>query len=128
LRMDGSNPRRIRQFIADWFREICGRATGVADRTAGEMIADVGLNEYVSVFTQNPLLLTAVCILYQDNKRLPEQRADLYGRVVANLLYRRFLDPNDADKLYNFELYLMKLAFHLQARNVRVFEESEAKE
>ena len=119
---------KIRQFIADWFREICGRATGVADRTAGEMIADVSLNEYVSVFTENPLLLTAVCILYQDNKRLPEQRADLYGRVVANLLYKRFLDPNDADKLYNFELYLMRLAFHLQARNVRVFEESEAKE
>jgi formylglycine-generating enzyme required for sulfatase activity/3',5'-cyclic AMP phosphodiesterase CpdA/energy-coupling factor transporter ATP-binding protein EcfA2 len=119
---------KIERFISDWFREICGRATGQAEMTAAEMIADIFMNEYVSVFTQNPLLLTAVCILYQDKKRLPEQRADLYGRVVANLLSKRFQAPGDRHKRFRFASYLMRLAFHMQEQNLRSMEPYKAKE
>jgi formylglycine-generating enzyme required for sulfatase activity/3',5'-cyclic AMP phosphodiesterase CpdA/energy-coupling factor transporter ATP-binding protein EcfA2 len=119
---------KIQGFIADWFREICGQARGVAKKTAAEMIADIGMNEYVSEFIRNPLLLTAVCILYQDNKRLPEQRADLYGRVVDNLLCKRFSDPSDPDKVFRFEAYLRRLAFCMQEGHLKNLEAYGAKE
>jgi hypothetical protein len=75
------------------------------------MIADVKNHRHISVFTENPLLLTAVCILYQDGKRLPEQRADLYDRVVGNLLYKRFQDGADPYKAGRIEECLMHPGF-----------------
>jgi predicted NACHT family NTPase len=53
------------------------------------MITDIRQHEHISIFTQNPLLLTAMCILYNDGKRIPDQRAELYNRVIDNLIHRR---------------------------------------
>lgn len=108
--------KKIAGFITDWFREVCGKAKGIAKNTAYELIGDISSNEYVSVFVRNPLLLTAVCILYQDNKKLPDQRADLYGRVVDNLLCKRFLDPADPDNVPRLEAFLMRLAFSMHEK------------
>ncbi|MCU0289476.1 MAG: NACHT domain-containing protein, partial [Acidobacteria bacterium] len=118
---------KIKEFIKKWFRIVSGQAVGAAAATAGEMIADIEGNEYVTIFTQNPLLLTAVCILYQDNKRLPDQRADLYTRIVDNLLHRRFhhLPP---EKSTGIEQYLKSLAFHMQERNLKKIDVGEARE
>ncbi|MCK5056745.1 MAG: SUMF1/EgtB/PvdO family nonheme iron enzyme [Candidatus Aminicenantes bacterium] len=118
--------KKVYGFISDWFRSISGQAIGLADRTAADMIADVKSHRHISEFTGNPLLLTAVCILYQDGKHLPEQRADLYERIVGNLIYKRFHDPADPDKVGRIEEYLMHLAFVMQSRNLRSIEVSGA--
>jgi formylglycine-generating enzyme required for sulfatase activity/energy-coupling factor transporter ATP-binding protein EcfA2 len=117
---------KINGFISSWFRSILGQAVGLADVTASDMISDIAQNENISIFTQNPLLLTAVCVLYQDGKRLPEQRADLYERIVANLLYKRFQEPTDPDKVGRIEECLMRLAFIMQSRNLKSIEAYEA--
>ena len=117
---------KVKGFITSWFRIVMGDAAGVADATATGMIADIEHNEHISVFTQNPLLLTAVCILYQDGKRLPEQRADLYQRIVDNLLYKRFHDPADSEKVGRIEDCLRHLAFTMQQRNLKKIEVSTA--
>ncbi len=119
---------KIAGFITDWFREVCGKAKGIAEKTAVELIGDISTNEYVSVFVQNPLLLTAFCILYQDNKKLPDQRADLYGRVVDNLLCKRFSNPSDPDNVPRLEAFLMRLAFEMQEKHLRHMEPYGAKE
>lgn len=126
-RIEPLDDAKIEEFIKKWFRIVSGQAVGQAEVTAGEMIADIEGNEYVAVFTENPLLLTAVCILYQDNKRLPDQRADLYNRVVANLLYRRFhhLPPEQSAGI---DQYLKLLAFHMQERNLKKIDVGEARE
>ncbi len=120
--------QKIADFITDWFREVCGKAKGIAEKTSVELIGDISTNEYVSVFVQNPLLLTAVCILYQDNKKLPDQRADLYGRVVDNLLCKRFSDPADPDNVPRLEAFLMRLAFVMQEKHLKHMEPYGAKE
>jgi len=117
---------KINGFISGWFRSVMGQAVGLAKLTAADMISDIKHNEHISVFTQNPLLLTAVCVLYQDGKRLPEQRADLYERIVANLLYKRFQDAADPDRVGRIEECLMHVAFEMQNRNARSIEVSEA--
>ena len=47
------------------------------------------------------MLLTATCFLYNDGKRLPEDRHELYARIVDNVLYNRFQDPATIDKVRN---------------------------
>jgi formylglycine-generating enzyme required for sulfatase activity/predicted MPP superfamily phosphohydrolase/energy-coupling factor transporter ATP-binding protein EcfA2 len=117
---------KVNDFIYKWFHVVSGQAEGLAKATAGEMMGDIKNNEHVKVFTQNPLLLTAVCILYLDNKRLPDQRAELYRRIVDNLLYRRFhhLDP---EKSARIDDYLKHLAFHMQENNLKTIAVGEAK-
>jgi formylglycine-generating enzyme required for sulfatase activity len=113
---------KIKDFIRKWFRVVSGKATGLADLTAEDMISDIGSYEHVSVFTQNPLLLAAVCVLYLVGKRIPEQRADLYDRIVENLLWRRFHDPAEPDKENEVREFLMRLAFDMQNKNLKTFE------
>ena len=110
---------KIEDFIPKWFRAVSGQATGLGDLTAHDMIADIRQHEYVAVFTQNPLLLTAVCILYRVGKRIPEQRSDLYDRIVANLMYRRFHDSREPDKSSAVLEYLMRLAFEMHKKNLK---------
>jgi formylglycine-generating enzyme required for sulfatase activity len=120
---------KIEDFIPKWFRAVSGQATGLGDLTAHDMIADIRQHEYVAVFTQNPLLLTAVnpllltavCILYSVGKRIPEQRSDLYDRIVANLMYRRFHDSREPDKSSEVLEYLMRLAFEMHKENLKTF-------
>jgi formylglycine-generating enzyme required for sulfatase activity/energy-coupling factor transporter ATP-binding protein EcfA2 len=114
--------QKINEFIRKWFRAVSGKATGLADMTAEDMISDIVFHEHVSVFTQNPLLLAAVCVLYLVGNRIPEQRADLYDRIVENLLWRRFHDPAEPDKVNEVREYLMLLAFDMQNKNLKTFE------
>jgi hypothetical protein len=114
--------QKIKDFIRKWFRAVSGKATGLADLTAEGMISDIGSHEHVSVFTQNPLLLAAVCVLYLVGKRIPEQRADLYDRIVENLLWRRFHDPVEPEKVNVVREFLMLLAFGMQNKNLKTFE------
>ncbi|KAF5411969.1 MAG: Hercynine oxygenase [Candidatus Methanophagaceae archaeon] len=113
---------KINEFIRKWFRAVSGKATGLADTTAEGMISDIVFHEHVSVFTQNPLLLAAVCVLYLAGGRIPEQRADLYDRIVENLLWRRFHDPAKPDKVNEVREFLMLLAFGMQNKNRKTFE------
>jgi len=120
---------KIGEFIRKWFRAVSARATGLADTTAEELISDIRLHEHIRVFTRNPLLLTAVCILYKvAGKQIPEQQADLYDRIVKNLLYRRFHDPADPEKVTEVGEYLMLLAFRMMEGNLRSVEEHDARE
>jgi formylglycine-generating enzyme required for sulfatase activity len=119
--------RKINEFIRKWFRAVSGKATGLADMTAEDMISDIVFHEHVSVFTQNPLLLAAVCVLYLAGGRIPGQRADLYDRIVENLLWRRFHDPAfhdpaEPDKVDEIREFLMLLAFEMQNKNLKTFE------
>jgi formylglycine-generating enzyme required for sulfatase activity/energy-coupling factor transporter ATP-binding protein EcfA2 len=119
--------KKIKEFIHNWFRAVSGQAGGLAEVTAADMVGDIESNEPVRVFTLNPLLLTAVCILYLDNKRLPDQRAELYGRIVDNLVYRRFSHLKDEVRA-RIEDYLRLLAFGMQERNLKIIETGAAKE
>ena len=52
-----------------------------------------GLSEDVAAMTANPLLLTAICVIYSSGKELPQDRHHLYDRIVETALYSRF--PRD---------------------------------
>jgi len=123
------NNKNIEAFIIKWFRAVSVKGKVRADLTSGDMINDVRLHEYVSVFTQNPLLLTGICILYiVSGQRIPEQRSDLYDRIVENLLYRRFHDPQKPEKIDEVREFIMNLAFSMQKQGLKKVDVHEAKE
>jgi formylglycine-generating enzyme required for sulfatase activity/energy-coupling factor transporter ATP-binding protein EcfA2 len=126
--IEALDDKKIKTFISNWFRVVSGQAVGLADMTAAEMIGDIRDNPHVSVFTGNPLLLTAVCILYQDKKRLPDQRAELYCRIVDNLIGRRFHHIMDTEKATRIDDFLKLLAFYMQEKNIKSIDIGEAKQ
>ncbi|NIM16827.1 MAG: SUMF1/EgtB/PvdO family nonheme iron enzyme [Candidatus Aminicenantes bacterium] len=127
--IDDLDNKKVEAFITRWFRAVSGQAAGVGEVTAADMTADIRQHEHAAVFTGNPLLLTALCIFYLvGGKRIPDQRADLYDRIVANLLYRRFHDPANTERVNRVREFLMLLAFTMQTRNVKSMEACEAAE
>jgi formylglycine-generating enzyme required for sulfatase activity len=77
------------------------------------MIAEIRVHPAINQLVNNPLMLTAICILYHDDKELPGQRAELYKKFIDNMLYRRF---PESEKVYT---YLKKLAFTMHTGRVR---------
>ena len=122
------NDNQIADFIKRWFRAVSGTAHGLAEMTADDMLADIRYHEHVAVFTQNPLLLAAVCVLYLAGKLIPEQRADLYDRIVENLLWRRFHDSADLERVNTITAYLMGLAFLMHSKGRRILPLNEARQ
>ncbi|HLP58289.1 MAG TPA: SUMF1/EgtB/PvdO family nonheme iron enzyme [Candidatus Deferrimicrobium sp.] len=121
--------KKAEAFITRWFRAVSGQARGMADVTAADMISEIRLHEHAALFTGNPLLLTALCVFYLvGGKRIPDQRADLYDRIVGNLLYRRFHDPVDVEKENKVREYLMDLAFFMQTHHIKSIEGCDAKD
>jgi formylglycine-generating enzyme required for sulfatase activity/predicted MPP superfamily phosphohydrolase/energy-coupling factor transporter ATP-binding protein EcfA2 len=121
--------KKSSDFIYKWFRAVSGKAEGFAGVNAGDLISDIRQHEHAKVFTQNPLLLTALCIFYLvGGKRIPDQRADLYDRITANLLHRRFHHPAEPEKVNQVREYLMHLAFTMQTRQLKSIDAFDAKE
>ncbi|VEN73747.1 hypothetical protein EPICR_20216 [Candidatus Desulfarcum epimagneticum] len=90
---------QIKTYIRRWFEYLYGGSPGIGEMNADAMINEVAGREAISKLSENPLMLTAICILYHDGKELPEQRAELYKKFIDNLLFRRFGDP---EKVHNF--------------------------
>jgi formylglycine-generating enzyme required for sulfatase activity/archaellum biogenesis ATPase FlaH len=103
---------QVNLFVTQWFNYLYKGIS--AGKNSDAMIADIKTHPGVSKLIDNPLMLTAICILYYDEKKLPEQRAELYKKFIANMLFRRDLDK-DGTVYY----YLKKLAFKMHKKRIR---------
>jgi formylglycine-generating enzyme required for sulfatase activity len=73
-------------FVARWFH-----ALGKAEQTDG-LIATLRERDDLGPLAENPMMLTALCVLWDSGGRLPEDRYELYRRIVDNVLFHRFRD------------------------------------
>ena len=101
---------QVEDFITRWFRFVYDEAASLGQKTSRDLIGDVRSHPNITQLIDNPLMLTAVCMLYHDGSELPGQRAALYKKFVSTLLYRRFEDP---EKVMNF---LMGIALEMQSQ------------
>jgi formylglycine-generating enzyme required for sulfatase activity len=82
-------PEPLQQlFVTRWFHTL-----DKADLTAG-LIKNIEDRDDLTPLAENPLLLTALCVIHGTGGRLPEDRYHLYRRIVDNVLYNRY--PGDA--------------------------------
>ena len=107
------NMEQVKEFIRKWFTYLYPGTSGIGSKNAEAMIGEVKAHPAIEQLIDNPLMLTAICILYHDGKELPGQRAELYKKFVDNLLYRRF---DDSEMVHD---YLKTLAFKMHSEGIR---------
>jgi hypothetical protein len=73
-------------FVARWFHTL-----GKAQQADG-LIATLRERDDLGPLGENPMMLTALCVLWDSGGRLPEDRYELYRRIVGNVLFHRFHD------------------------------------
>jgi predicted MPP superfamily phosphohydrolase len=107
VRILSLDQQQVESFIRKWFQHIYTDSSAMGGTTANAMISEVRAHPAIEQLIENPLMLTATCILYYGGKQLPGQRAELYKKFVNNLLHRRFGEP---EKILTF---LSTLAFKM---------------
>ncbi len=75
-------------FVTRWFHTL-----DKPDLATG-LIATLDGRDDLAPLAENPMLLTALCVIYGNGRRLPEDRYHLYQRLVDNVLFNRY--PGDA--------------------------------
>ena len=75
-------------FATRWFHTL--------DRPelAQGLLQTIAGREDLAPLAETPMLLTALCVIYGNGRRLPEDRYHLYQRIVDNVLFNRY--PGDA--------------------------------
>ncbi len=75
---------------ARWFVAL-PKTSAEGRKIAATMLEQVRrLSDDVAALAENPLLLTAICIIYGEGKQLPKDIHDLYHRIVKTALYSRY--------------------------------------
>jgi formylglycine-generating enzyme required for sulfatase activity len=107
-------PRALQKLLAEhWFTVLAGES-GAGRATAADLFADIGSQPWLVELAANPLLLTAMAIVYDEGKRLPQDKHELYERVVATVLYTRYQTPADIDRVKR-ELGVIAYGMHTGA-------------
>jgi energy-coupling factor transporter ATP-binding protein EcfA2 len=111
---------QIERFIQNWFGES-------DPAKATSMQAAITANEQLKALARNPLMIAIIAIIYEEDRELPQRRADLYKRCVEVLLskwdvQKRLKNEYSADKK---EFILRKLAFYCHNNNKRSMTEKE---
>ena len=115
IRINNLTEGQIETFIGNWIKYIYPAESGLDVKTAGEVISEIRAHLTISKLLETPLMLTAICILYHNGGRLPEQRAELYKQFVENLIFKRF---DDSEKVLSF---LSQQAFTIHSKEMREF-------
>jgi formylglycine-generating enzyme required for sulfatase activity len=121
MRINKLTMPQVEEFVRKWFRYFYPGDFGPGGRSAESLIGEVRGHSAIETLIENPLMLTAICILYHDQKELPAQRAELYKRFIDNMLYRRF--GHDFEPVLN---YLKTLAFTMHTAKTKATDEKEA--
>ena len=116
----------IQQFIRSWF-DLNPRHSQYA--TAADLQVRLARNPRIQALAANPLLLSLIVLVYEEQLDLPDRRAELYYRCVEMLLIK-WDTSRDIRRLREFKperkrqlLEVIAWHFHLQGR--RYFPEGE---
>lgn len=104
------NSEQKKDFIENWFKHIYIKSTVIGEERSSGMLSEINAHPAIEELSDTPLMLTAVCILYYNNVKLPAQRAELYKVFVENLLSRRFKDDTV------IQYFLEELAFSIHEK------------
>ena len=97
-------PEAVRVFLERWAAALIAENPERAKRHARDLIAAVESRVEIRRIASNPVMLTALAVLHWNEKRMPEQRADLYDSILTWLARSRKrrpgrLSPEDCIKV-----------------------------
>ncbi len=98
----------MRLFVRRWFDAVDpANAVGKADG----LLMHLDQRDDLTEMHSNPMLLTALCVKYDEGRRLPQDFYALYDAVVRQVLYKRFNTENERDQARN-RLSAIALGMH----------------
>ncbi|MBD3373612.1 SUMF1/EgtB/PvdO family nonheme iron enzyme [candidate division KSB1 bacterium] len=80
-------------YIRRWFN-----ALEYKDDMADHMLAHLQERQELAPLTGNPVLLMAMCSLYPQGKRLPQDKSELYKMTIDRLLFNRYKTNNEVKR------------------------------
>jgi predicted NACHT family NTPase len=92
-RIGGLDKGAVRTFLRRWSEALFPESAAAAARHAAELIGAVESRKEIRLVARNPVMLTALAVLHWNEKRLPEQRADLYESILTWLSRSRKQRP-----------------------------------
>ncbi|MBL8528313.1 MAG: SUMF1/EgtB/PvdO family nonheme iron enzyme [Burkholderiales bacterium] len=89
-------PRPLQEtFIRRWYAAADPRRD---EEKASGLIAHLDERTDLDQLRTNPMLLTALCVKYDEGQRLPRDFYRLYDTVVDQVLHKRYLSENERDR------------------------------
>ncbi len=116
----------MQQFIRSWF-DCHPQPSKYA--TAPDLIAKLARAPRIQALAANPLLLSLIVLVYEEQLDLPDRRAELYHRCVETLL-TKWDTSRDIRRVREFKperkrQLLEVIAWHFHLQGQRYFPESE---
>ena len=97
--------------VGRWFDALSPDAEPGAQKAA-EMRAHLAERAEVSPLVSSPMLLTALCVIFNQGKRLPRDKHELYDRILDNVLHNRYLDEQQEIPLVRNRLSVIAYGMH----------------
>lgn len=98
----------LRLFVRRWF-DAADPAN--AEAKADGLLTHLAQRDDLAEMRANPMLLTALCVKYDEGRRLPQDFYALYDAVVRQVLYKRCNTENERDQARN-RLAAIALGMH----------------
>ncbi len=111
ITINNLNISQINKFLVKWFDHIPAMAE--KGLTVKGIEEEIQSNDHIKELIETPLMLTAICVLYYNGGRVPDQRAELYEKFINNLLFKRF----EREGAKNVRKFLMSLACNVHSQS-----------
>ncbi|WP_374474850.1 SUMF1/EgtB/PvdO family nonheme iron enzyme [Zoogloea sp.] len=98
----------LRLFVRRWF-DAADPAN--AEAKSDGLLTHLAQRDDLAEMRSNPMLLTALCVKYDEGRRLPQDFYALYDAVVRQVLYKRCNTENERDQARN-RLAAIALGMH----------------
>ncbi len=113
----------IHTFLERWSQGLYPDSAKLAEDHRAELSEALRLQPDIRKMARNPVMLTALAVVHWNEKRLPEQRADLYDSILTWLSRQRESRPG-REKAERCLALLQELALamqmHAEGRQVRI--------
>jgi predicted NACHT family NTPase len=122
-RIEPLSPEAVHTFLDRWCRGVYPESRQMAEQHRDELAGALRAVPEIRAMTRNPVMLTALAVVHWTERRLPEQRADLYDAILTWLSRSREQKPG-REKAERCLTLLAELAFAMQnderGRQVRI--------
>ena len=93
-------PEAIRTFLRRWSTALFLNDNARARKHSDDLISAVESRREIRVIASNPVMLTTLALLHWNERRMPQQRADLYGSTLKWLALSRGEDAEQRLRIF----------------------------
>jgi formylglycine-generating enzyme required for sulfatase activity len=102
---------RMQRLLVDrWFQQLRPGQEGI--HHAADLAAHLELHSWLQPLAVNPLLLTGMCIVFDEGGRLPQDKHELYMRITNTVLNSRYRDDVEGRERTRYRLQAIAYGMH----------------